>query len=406
MLQDIRQNIRDLRGATNASVVLTGLLVVIVGYASSLPIAFQAAAGAGLSPSQTSSWIMAITIGSGLCSIIMSIWFRQPVMAAWSTPGLVLLVSGLALDNPAHYTLNEAVGAYIIVALASILLGLSGLFGRLMAMVPQPVVLGMLAGVLIRFGFGLFTALPERPVMVIAMLIAFFVLRRRGFRAPTVGVLAVGLLLALVTQDLHVESVQSGLVALEWTAPVFSVEALLGLGLPLFALAMSSQNAPGQAVLRAAGYQVPINGALVVTGVVSLLTAPFGGHGLTLAAITAAMVTGPEAHPDPDKRYAAGVAAGVGNIVTGIFGATLVSLFAVLPHALIAATAGLALTGAIISSLSGSMAEPSGREGGVIALMCTAANFTLFGIGAPFWGLVMGVLTHEIMTRQWIKKEQ
>ncbi len=166
----------------------------------------------------------------------------------------------------------------------------------------------------------------------------------------------------------------------------------------LFTLALTSQNAPGQAVLRNAGYEVPINKALVVTGVSSLVGAPFGGHGITLSAITAAMVTGPETHPDPDKRYSAGVATGFWFIVTGIFGATVATLFAGLPLALIHAISGLALAAAIMSALSASMAEPSGREGALVAFMCTAPNFTFLNIGAPFWGLVFGVLTHLLMT--------
>jgi benzoate membrane transport protein len=176
-----------------------------------------------------------------------------------------------------------------------------------------------------------------------------------------------------------------------FTPPSLTVQTLLGVALPLAALALTAQNAPGQAVLKNAGYDLPINGALVVTGLASLFGAPFGGHGITLAAITATLVTGPEAHPDPDLRYGAGVATGLWYLVLGIFGATLVSIFTALPHPLIAAIAGLGLLGALSSSLAASMNDPKSRDGGLIALLCTAANFTLLGIGAPFWGLVFGV---------------
>jgi benzoate membrane transport protein len=243
----------------------------------------------------------------------------------------------------------------------------------------------------------MFKSFPQSPVMVFLMLVVFFVMRRMGFRAPTIGALVVGLVIAAVRQEIHLSGMQLSLATPIFTAPTFSIGALLSLALPLFTLALTGQDAPGQAVLRNDGYEVPINKALIVTGIGSLLTAPFGGHGLTLAAITAAMVTGPEAHPDPDKRYAAGVATGVWNVVTGIFGATLITLFSGLPNPLIHTIAGLALTGAIISSLSASMADPYGREGALVAFMCTAASFTLFNVGAPFWGLVFGVLTHLIM---------
>jgi benzoate membrane transport protein len=266
-----------------------------------------------------------------------------------------------------------------------------------MRLIPQPIVMGMLAGVLINFGFELFQSFPQSPVMVFLMLVVFFVMRRLGFRAPTIGALIVGLVIAGLRQEIHLENLQLSLATPVWIAPTFSVEALLSLALPLFTLALTGQDAPGQAVLRNSGYEVPINKALTVTGIGSLLSAPFGGHGITLAAITAAMVTNPEAHPDPDKRYAAGVATGFWYVITGVFGATLITLFGGLPVALIHTISGLALTGAITSSLSASMADPYGREGAIVAFMCTAASFTLFNVGAPFWGLVFGVLTHLIM---------
>lgn len=393
MLAAFARNLRDLPGALTPSAVLSGLLVIVIGYASSLVIVFQAAANANLTPGQTSSWVLAITVGSGLSSLIMSLWFRQPVVAAWSTPGVALLVISLG-----QYAFSEAIGAYILASAAIMLLGFSGLFGRVMGLLPMPIVLGMLAGILIRFGIAAFDAIPDAPWIVLPMIVVFFVLRRRNFRAPAAITLLVGLVLAFVTSTVHVDSFTLSLTAPELTAPTFSLQALLGLALPLFALALTGQNAPGQAVLKNAGYDAPIDKALIVTGGVSLLTAPFGGHGVTLAAITAALVTGHEAHPDKDKRYSAGVATGVWYIVTGIFGAALVALFAGLPHALIAATAGLGLVSAILSSLSGAMTAVEGREGALAALLCTAANFSLLGIGAPFWGLVFGLLVHFIMT--------
>jgi len=393
---DIRANLRDLPKSLTPSAVFTGLLAVVVGYASSLVLVFQAASNAGLDRTQISSWLFAVLVGGGICTLILSIWFRQPVMAAWSTPGTALLLTSLA-----HYSYNEAIGAYLIAGVAILLLGISGLFGRVMALVPRSVVMGMLAGILIRFGIGLFNVLPDRPVMVLVMLITFFVLRRANFRAPTIGVLIAGLIVAALNRDVHLEGFAPALALPIFTTPQFTIGAALGLALPLFALALTSQNAPGQAVLRAANYEVPIDKALVVTGIGSILTAPMGGHGFVLAAITAAIIAGPEAHPDPDRRYAAGVAAGGWHILFGIFGATVVSLFAALPTPLIAATSGLALIGVIISSLSGAMEQLDHREGGLVALLCTAANFSLLGISAPFWGLLFGVLVHFIMKGNW-----
>lgn len=393
MISAISRNLRDLPRALTPSAVLSGLLVIVIGYASSLVIVFQAASAANLTPGQTSSWVLAITLGAGVSSIVMSLWFRQPVTAAWSTPGVALLVISLS-----NYTYGEAIGAYIIVGIATVLLGFTGLFGRVMGLVPQPIVLGMLGGILLRFGIGMFNAIPTAPLVVVPMIVVFFVLRRVRFRAPTAIALVLGIVLAALTNTIHAEAFSFSLATPEWTPPVFTVEALIGLALPMFVLALTSQNAPGQAVLRAAGYEAPIDKALIVTGAASVVTAPLGGHGITLAAITAALVTGHEAHPNKDLRYSAGVATGFWYVVTGIFGTAIVALFAGLPAALVAATSGLGLFNAIASSVSGAMANAEGRDGALAAFLCTAANFSLFGIGAPFWGLVVGLGVHWLMT--------
>jgi benzoate membrane transport protein len=230
------------------------------------------------------------------------------------------------------------------------------------------------------------------------MLVAFFALRRVKFRAPTVIALILGIVLAALTNEIHAEAFSLALATPEWTPPIFTVQAALGLALPLFALALTTQDAPAQAVLRAEGYDAPIDKGLILTGIASVISAPFGGHGITLAAITAALVAGKEAHPDPDLRYAAGVSAGFWNTATGIFGTAIVALFAGLPAALIAATSGLGLFNAISSAISGAMANAEGRDGALAALLCTAANFNLLGIGAPFWGLIVGLAVHWIMT--------
>ncbi len=386
------QNLRDLPSSFALSTWTSGLVVELVAYSGPVVIVLQAAHNAGLDQGQIASWLWSLTVACGLLAIFMCLWYRLPVVLAWSTPGAALLVTSLG-----QYPFPAVVGAYLVAGLAMTLLGFSGLFGRVMKLVPTPVIMGMLGGVLLQFGIGLFNALPERTLMVIAMIVTFFVLRRFAFRTPTIGALVVGLLIAFLGQDLHLSGVTLTLTVPQFTAPQFTPEAILGLGLPLFLLALTGQNAPGMAVMRASGYELPVDGALVMTGIVSTLTSVFGGSGINLAAITAAIVTNPESQPDPDRRYAAGVSTGVWKIIFGLFAATTISLFSALPSALVAAVSGLALMGVLISSISGAMADPYGREGGMVALLCTAGNFTLFGIGAPFWGLVFGLLVHFIM---------
>jgi benzoate membrane transport protein len=389
------RNLRDLPRALTFSAVTAALVAVLVGYTGPLLIVVQAAENAGLSRSQLSSWISAITMGSGLCALVMSLFYRQPVLAAWPAAGVALLATTLS-----QYDYAEAIGAYLVAALALVVLGWSGLFGRVMEQVPRPVIAGMLAGVLVRFGLGVFRALPAAPLLVGGMVVTYLLLRRWQVRAPSIGTLAVGLVIAGLGGQLQLARFTPELTTPVLTWPTFSIQAVLGLAVPLFVLANVSQNAPGLAVLRSFGYQLNPNGPILITGVVSLLTAPFGGSGLALAAITAALCAGPEAHLDPDRRYAAGVAYGFWYILFGLFGATAVTLFAGLPSQLMAAVAGLALTAPLLTALTNAMAEPSERDGALLAFLVTAVDIPLLGIGAPFWGLVIGVAANWLLKRR------
>jgi len=340
-----------------------------------------------------SAWVWAIAVGNGALTVLMSLYYRMPLTAPWSTAGAAILVTALST-----YSLPQAVGAYMVSALALALLGVSGLFGRLMSLIPQPIVLGMLAGILLRFGLAIFDALPAAPLLVVAMVATFFILRRADFRAPTLGVLLVGMGVAAAQGELKLSGIEVALTRPVFTAPVFSLDAALGLALPLCVLAMTSQYATGQALLRNYQYEAPINGVLVWTGLGSFLLAPFGGHGQTLGALTAAIVTNPDVQPDPTRRYAAAVAGGLWYILFGLFGATIVSLFAGFPSPLVATIAGLALTGAISSSLHGALSFEKTREAALIAFLCTAAEFSLLGVGSAFWGLLAGVLVHQVLS--------
>lgn len=394
----LRRNLRDLPGSIRMPAVLAGLVVVLTAYTGPILIIMEAAKAANLSTAETTSWIWAVTFINGAFGVLLSLLYRLPVVIAWPTAGAALLVLSLP-----SYPFPEAIGAYIVAGAVIALVGVTGLFSRAIELVPHPVVMGMLAGVLLRFGIGLFAALPSAPGLVTAVFVTFMLLRRLRFKAPLIGALVVGMIIAALDGTLNLQGVSLELAAPLWTPPVLTINALLGLALPLVALALTSQYAPGLAVLRSYGYSLPVDGALLLTGIGSVLIAPFGGHGMTLAAITAAIASSPEAGADPDRRYGAGVMTGLFYMVFGLFGATAVGLFTGMPSALIAAITGLALIGTIMNALVGSMADEAGREGGLVALLCTAANFTMLGVGAPFWGLLFGVLTNGLMT--WKKKE-
>lgn len=391
-LSTFTRNLRDLPKTIALSAVFSALVAVLTGYAGPLLVIFQAAEVGKLSQGQLSSWIWAVTVGCGICAVMLSLWYRNPIVCAWPAAGTVLLVSSLKT-----YSFNEAIGAFIIQGAMLTALGLSGLFGRLMSLIPKTVVAGMLGGVLFRFGLGIFTALPTEPVLVLSMIATYIIQKRFGYRAPVIGALAMGLIISLAMGQVKLENFAPEFALPVITPPQFSIGALLGLALPLFVLTLTGQNAPGVAVLRNSGYNTPVDGPITVTGIASLITAPFGGNGINLAAITAAICTNPEAHPDPDKRYSAGVAYGMWYIFFGTFGATAVALFAGLPKAFIAAITGLALMGAIQTALSTAMSEPKERDGALIAFMLTASDITLLNVGAPFWGLILGVLVNWVL---------
>lgn len=388
------RNLLDLPRALASPAWLAGLLAVLIAYAGPLVLVFQAGRNAGFTDLEIGSWVWALTVGSGIATLILSLWYRQPIVVAWSVAGSALLVTALS-----PYTLAEAVGAYLVAGLAGAVIGATGLFRRLLALVPTPIVMAMLAGVLFRFGVGVFGAVPERPALVLGMVVVFFGLRRASFPAPTLGALAAGLAIAVVNGGLTFRGVVVEPTVPVVTWPDFSLAAVLGLGLPLFVLAAASQNAPGVAVLRAAGYDAPVDGPVFATGVASVLTAPLGGHGLNLAALMGAICTSPEAHPDPDRRYAAGVSAGLWFVALGIFGTTTVAVFTALPPQLIAVLAGLAMLPALASSLTAAVCSAGHREGALVALLVAASETTVLGVGSPFWALLLGVAVHRLLDR-------
>ncbi len=380
--------IAELRQALILPAWLAGILIVIVGFTGSLVLTFDVAEKAHLSSQQLGSWVLAITVGSGLLMIGLSFCYKLPVITAWSTPGLAVLASSLA-----HYSLSEAVGAYIFVGLAIAFLGATGLFERVMKLVPQSVAMAVLGGVLLKYGLGIFSALNLEPALVGVMILAFLIAKRIS-RVPMAWTLLAGFLIAIVLGKFQVAGLKLEFAQPVLIAPLFSIRAIVGLGLPLLALALASQNAPGLAVMRANGYEPPVKGALVSTGIVSVIFAPLLGHGFTLAAITAAIGNSESAHPNKDLRYGAGIAAGIIKIALGLFGTTIVALFLAVPKPLVAGMAGLALAGTIQGCLVGAFQDTKTRDSSIFALLVTAAEVPFFGLGSAFWGLVAGVVVH------------
>ena len=369
----------------SVSAVTAGFVTVLVGFASSAVIILPAAGAVGATPARVSSWMLALGLGMGLTCILLSLRYRAPVVTAWSTPGAALLVTGAA-----GLTIEEATGAFLVSAALITIAGFSGWFERAMDRIPVAIASGMLAGVLLRFGLDVFLAMRTRFALAFGMFAVYLVARRltpalRGDRGPgrgrgggrRPGAAAAGR-----------GAVGAGGAGLGDAA--LHRRRLIGVALPLFVVTMASQNVPGVAVIRASGYAVPVSPIIGWTGLANLALAPFGGFALNLAAITAAICMGREAHEDPRRRYVAAMAAGAFYVAVGLLGATVVGLFAAFPRELVAAIAGLALFATIGNGLAAALRDENQREPALVTFLVTASGVTLSGVGSAFWGLVAG----------------
>ena len=372
--------------------LVAGLVSVIVNYGGTFILVFQAAKVAGLSPELTASWVWSISIGVGVTGIVLSWTAREPIITAWSTPAAAFLITALATTPYA-----EAIGAYLLSAAAFVALGLSGYFEKAIRLIPPGIAAGLLAGILLQFGIGAFGGMSIDPVLAGLLIMAYLVLKRLTPRYAVVGILVLGLAFLLIEDRVDLSGLSLQLAAPVFTMPAFSLNATLSVALPLFLITLTGQYMPGMLVLRNDGFKTSANPIVTVTGLGSLLMAPFGSHAFNIAAITAAICTGREAHEDPSRRWIAGIAAGVFYILVGVFGVTLAALFMAFPATFITTLAGLALLGAIGGSLAGAMADAQAREASLITFLAAAANISLLGIGGAFWGLVIGLVAHAVL---------
>ena len=378
----------------SVSTLVAGFVAVLVGFTSSVAVVFSAAQALGATPEQRVSWMCALGIGMGVTSLGLSLWYRQPVLTAWSTPGAAVLAVSQGV------TLPEATGAFMVCGLLIIAVGYSGWFERLMSKIPLALASALLAGVLARFALDAVGAVAQAPVLVLAMTLGYLLGRRWWPRWSVPVVLLVGMAVAALQGQLHLSSVAWTWAVPVWVSPIWSWAAMVSVALPLFVVTMASQNVPGVAAQRASGYAIPISPVVGATGLASLVLAPFGGYALNLAAITAAICMGKEAHPDPSRRYTASVAAGLLYIALGLAGGTIVSLMAAFPRALVLAVAGLALLGTMASGLAVAVKDEQHREAALLTFLVTLSGVTVAGVGSAFWGVVVGGLAQWVWTRR------
>lgn len=368
------------------SVVASAVVATLVGFGGTLALIVSAAHAVGADTAQTASWVTAICLATAAISAILSIRHRMPIIAAWSTPGAALIAS-----SAAGIGMEAATGAFLLAGALIVATAAFRPLGDAVARIPGSIAAAMLAGVLLRFVVAVFEHAQAQPTLVLPLVALFLLVRLASPSAAALAVLGAGVPLALGLGLMGPIPLDASLSTVVLIHPVFEPSILLGLGVPLYLVTMASQNLPGFAVLRAAGYAPPTRSVLAVSGLCSVLSAPFGAHTTNLAAITAAICTGPDTHPDASKRWTVGVAYAVCYVVLAAFGASLVTLFAALPVALIATVAGMALVGALSGALSGALAVERDRLAAVLTFAVTASGASFLGIGAAFWGLVAGL---------------
>ena len=378
----LQQMVRDF----SVPAVVAGFVAVLVGFSSSVVIVFAAAQALGATAAQATSWIWALGLGMGITSIGLSWWYREPVLTAWSTPGAALIAGSSGVAMP------EAIGAFVACGVLIVLAGTTRLFERVMERIPQAIAAALLAGVLARFGLDAVGAVTTAPLLVLVMALVFLAGRRWWPRYAVPGVLLAGLAVAAAEGRMQWSRVAWDAALPVWTTPAFSWSAMVGIALPLFVVTMASQNLPGVAAQRAAGYRTPVSAPVAVTGAATVLLAPFGGYAFNLAAITAAICMGPEAHADPAKRYTASIAAGVFYIAIGLVGGAVIGLLQAFPRELVLVVAGLALLGTIAGGLAAALKDERHRDAAGLTFLVTLSGVSLAGIGSAFWGVVAGAV--------------
>jgi benzoate membrane transport protein len=390
LFKALAHNLRNLPKAASWTALLSGFLVVFVSTTGPIAILYQAAAAGKLPIELTNSWLFAVFLGSGLFGLLLTLRFGIPIIGSWASTTTALLVTGL-VDHP----FSEVIGAYFGASILLMIVGYTEIFNKLMQSIPHAIIMAMLAGVLLIFGTRIFTSTRINPLMGLLMLAVFFLGRTLKWRAPVLASFAVGLITVIAQSKIDVPPLDFEVVTPVWTNPTFSLGSLFTLTIPIFLVVMTTQNAPGIALLKAVHYKAPVNQIVHFGGTLSLLGAGFGGAGVNLSAMTATIAISPDSDPNPKTRYFAGVVSGVAYCVAALFAGIFSALFGAFPVELTAILAGLALLPVITAALTDALEEKDFRDSAVVTFLVTISGVSGWGIGSPFWGLIAGIAVHK-----------
>ena len=372
--------------------VFAGFITFLVGISVSAVLVIQAAQTLGANTEQITSWFWALGLAIGLSGLLLSWKFKYPVATSWSTAGLALI-----LATGSGYNLNEAIGAFLVCGLLTAILGFSGVFQKVLSYIPQSLTSAMLAGVLLKFGIALFASMQNEWAFILSLLATYILSKRFWPRYSIIITVIAGIAMCPIFLNFSMPSIDFSMAKPVWVTPEFSSSAILGLALPLFVINMASQYLPGLAMIKSYGYNPHVNHLIGWTGTAQALLAPFGSYSVNIAAISAAISLDDQVHPDPQKRYIAGMSCGFFYILMGIFAATLTSFLMSFPAIFITALAGIALLGTISHNIAIAFHEVSDREAALLTFLFSASGIQFFGIGSAFWGLIFGFAVHLIL---------
>jgi len=375
--------------------VFAGFITFLIGISVSAVLVIQGAQTLGATPEQISSWLWALGLSIGVSGLVLSWKYRYPVATAWSTPGIALIIA-----TGSHYSLSAAIGAFIVCGILTAFVGFSGIFQRLLSKIPMSLSCAMLAGILLKFGIQLFTDLQQSWAFILTLLAIYLIAKRLWPRYCIVLTVVAAMILCPVFMPFQFPHLSWSLAKPVWISPEFSASTILGLALPLFIINMSSQFLPGIGMIKSYGYQPHTNSLVGWIGVSQTILAPFGAFSVCLAAISAAVSLDDQVHPDPKRRYIAGMSCGLFYILMGLFATTLTGLLMAFPKIFIVTLAGIALLGTISHNIAIAFKEPQDREPALLTFLMSASGVQFFGIGSAFWGLLLGIVVAIILNHR------
>lgn len=388
--------IRDFGSSLNSRTWAAAIIASVFGCTGPILVCMAAAQNAGFSQSEVTSWVWSVYVFGGILGIFLSLRYKLPIAGAWSIPGATMLSSSLA-----GFTFSEAAGAFLVAGVIVLVLGLSGAIGKVMKYLPIPIVMGMIAGCMFRFGTGIVTSASATPVLGLSAIVGYFLLPKLIKRCPpALAALVCGVIALLCTGGVELGELELSFVGPMLVRPTFNPATILAVSVPLAALVVGAENAQAMGVLMGQGYKVPCNAMTIFSGIGGIVTSFFGGANANVAGPMTAICAGEEAGEDKSKRYTASVLNGICFTFCGLGMGYILAFVGLIPGSLVSVISGLAMIGVLMGAFQDAFSSGLCRYGAFVALIVGASNITILSIGSAFWALVCGVVVSLVIERK------